>query len=359
MSFYNKYYLNLIKNRKKLQQHKQNLKKLRQDPDKKLESLRDKVTTTIQESVISANNASRQLENLSTGFKTVFLKILGYDFVQQVVVENEDEDYKPIILQLDDFKAMGSFIKDSTADFQGKLKTNQDILTTIQNKNSHNKLFKKIIVAEPYMEIYKESRRRLNIFYEKTKKPAGGEGLLLYKPENEWIRFYVLNLGDLKEGYVSMIADQPNVNTNKMEKNIQIFAEEYIGKVDNVIGTLWQDVQTIINAHNVLISVKSGSAQTGTHEGLVDLIDKISKGKVEQIYDIINDVLQRDKALAQKGSGRRDRVYDDDESKKKIASMIFKSSEKKARKEINFTLQQLKKAGNVLIQIQKEIEASN
>lgn len=357
MSFYNTYYPELIKKRKDLQQHKNDIKNiLHQDPDadSSYTAQKKSVNTSIRETVISANNAARQLENLLTGFKTIFLKALDIDFVQRIVVEEIDENKKftPIILQLESFQGMSKFISDATSQFQGKLKSNQKMLNYINSRNSHTKLFTKLIVTEPYIKIYQESRRRLNIFYEKTNKSNfSGEGLLLYKPEERWISFFVLNLGDLKEGYVSMTVQQPQVNTNNIDKGIQTFTG-YIGKVDNIAGTLWQDIQDTIN--NFQISVKSGSAQTGSHEQLISLIELVSKGNFQQIRNIY----EQNKNIAQSGVKARDRIYTDNESKEKIASMIFKRSKEKTKQKINYSLLQLQKAGDVLVSVQNEIEGS-
>ena len=95
----------------------------------------------------------------------------------------------------------------------------------------------------------------------------------------------------------------------------------YIGQVDNTAGTLFQDIQDLEN--NLQISVKSGSAQTGSHEELIQLIRKVKDGNIEEIRNLfIRDANQI--------SEPRNRIYSDEESKEKIATMIAKVSEKEA-----------------------------
>jgi len=108
-------------------------------------------------------NASRKLESLLTGFKTVFLKTLGKEFIQEIVIE--DKDLTPIVIKLQGFSAMENFIRNSLSDFQGKLKSNNQMLNFINNKDDHSNLYSKIIVQDSYIKIYQESRRRLNVFY--------------------------------------------------------------------------------------------------------------------------------------------------------------------------------------------------
>ena len=247
----------------------------------------------------------------------MFLKTLGQNFVQEIVIENKD--YTPIIIRLQDFTSMESFIKNSLQDFQGKLHSNNQMLNFINNKN-HSDLYNKIYVKDSYINIYKETRRRLNVFYTKIKKGKSfGEALLLYKPDGTWIKFYVTTLGDVKEGYVSMVTAQPSLSNN-IEQDIEIFTT-YIGQVDNTAGTLFQDIQDLEN--NLQISVKSGSAQTGSHEELIQLIRKVKDGNIEEIRNLfIRDANQI--------SEPRNRIYSDEESKEKIATMIAKVSEKEA-----------------------------
>jgi len=79
-----------------------------------------------------------------------------------------------------------------------------------------------------------------------------------------------------------MVTKQPNL-VNEIEKDIGIFTT-YIGEVDNTAGTLVQDIQALENT--LQISAKSGSAQTGSHEPLIDLIRKVGKGNFEEIRNV-------------------------------------------------------------------------
>ena len=75
-----------------------------------------------------------------------------------------------------------------------------------------------------------------------------------------------------------MVVESPKLNNN-IEHRIKIFAEEYIGRVDNGIATLIQDVEFIKQQ----ISVKSGRGQTGSDEELLKLIAKVAKGDIQAI----------------------------------------------------------------------------
>jgi hypothetical protein len=74
------------------------------------------------------------------------------------------------------------------------------------------------------------------------------------------------------------------------------------------------------------ISVKSGSAQTGSHAQLIKIIEKVALGNLE----IIREAFTSDQTKAASGSGQRNRIYSNKESKEKIATMINKASGKKA-----------------------------
>lgn len=356
IKFYKKYYENAVEQLKNLQQQYQRIKNLKNSVDQQYINQQSAYTQHRQESTRSIQeymgylvNGARQLENLLTGFKSVFLNILGQNFVQQIVVESEN--YQPIIIQLKDFSSMSYFIKEHTTDFQGKLKSNIQMLKMVDAKQ-HNNLYTKIWVEDPYIKIYQQSRRRLNIFYDNVKNGSRqGEALLLYKPHQRWLKFFVLNLGDLKEGFVSMVSDQAQTASN-MEQNIEIFTK-YIGKVDNIQGALLQDVQNIIQ--NLQISVKSGSAETGSHNVLINMINEISKASGNNIRKIIEDTFSIDYQKAIEEKGQRDKLYTNKEAKEKIATMISKQSGKKAEQAVEVTAEDLKKAGNLLIRIQASI----
>ena len=346
--FYNNYYKQGERTSKGLRAHQIQLQKL-VNPDEQYSFYNgQRETESIRTYVTSLVNSARKLESLLTGFKSIFLKTLGQNFVQQIVIESED--YTPIIIQLDNknFNDMENFIKTSLTDFEGKLKSNKQMLQFINNKNNNN-LYNKIYIKDPYLNIYKETRRRLNIFYRKVKKGSlFGEGLLLYKPHQRWIKFYVTTLGDVKEGFASMVSAQAEITQN-MQYDIQIFAEEYIGKVDNIAGTLIQDIQNV--EENLQISIKSGSAQTGSHEELIKLIEKVASGNV----DAIREAFIIDKNKSHSGFGQRNRIYSNKESKEKIATMIDKASKEKAKQTIEATILDLQKSNNVLVQIQRTI----
>lgn len=350
IQFYQNYYQINIDARIELQKHKDSIKALKEDPDLNSEYIEQKhaFTSTIQSTIVSLVNGARQLETILTGFKTVFLKTLNQNFIQQIVIEAGDDQqgYEPIIIQLNNFSAMSNFIASSTLDFQGRLKSNKELFQSI-DKKQHNDLYRKIWIQRPYIEIYKESRRRLNVFYDKIKKGYRyGEALLLYKPKQRWIKFYVTTLGDVKEGFAAMVAAQATIKHNK-ELDIQTFAEEYIGKVDNITGALVQDIQNINNQ----IAIKSGSAQTGSHQQLIKIIKAVADGD----FETIRKAFESDETKISTNSGQRNRIYNNKESKEKIATMIKMQSEKKAKQAIKITTEDLHQANNVLIQVQKNL----
>ena len=342
--FYNNYYQQENRTKQGLYIHQKKLQNLI-NIDQQSPYVEHKATESISTLVTTLANSARKLESLLTGFKTVFLKTLGYNYVQQIVIENED--YIPIIIQLENFSGMENFIRSSLLDFEGKLKTNKQMLQFINNKN-HSDLYSKIYVQAPYNNIYKETRRRLNIFYTKIKKgKMFGEGLLLYKPHQQWIKFYVTTLGDVKEGFVSMVSAQAAL-THHMEYDIQLFAEQYIGKVNNIAGTLFQDVQNL--EKKLQISVKSNSAKTGSHDELIEIITQVASGNLEKIREVFTS----DEVKAKNESGQRNRVFSDKESKEKIAQMMSKLSDKKAREAVAEQVLNLQ-ADNVLVQVEKQI----
>lgn len=336
--FYNNYYEQGKRTSKGLEAHQIQLQKLT-NPDEEYSLYSgQRETESIRTYVTSLVNSTRKLESLLTGFKSVFLKTLNQNFVQQIVIESQG--YTPIIIQLNNksFNDMENFIKNSLSDFEGKLKSNNQMLQLINSKNGNNNLYNKIYIKDPYLNIYRETRRRLNIFYTRVKKGSlFGEGLLLYKPHQQWIKFYVTTLGDVKEGFASMVSAQAEIKQN-MQQDIQIFAEGYISKVDNIAGTLIQDIQN--TKENLQISVKSGSAQTGSHEELIKLIKKVASGEI----DAIREAFITDRNKSYEGSGQRNRIYNDKESKEKIADIISKASKEKAKQTIETIIPNLQKS---------------
>ncbi len=340
INFYDNYYKeeNKIKG-KGLVAHRMQLQNLI-NPEQQSSYGGQRAKESIKTTVSTLANASRKLESLLTGFKTVFLKTLGKEFIQEIVIE--DKDLTPIVIKLQGFSAMENFIRNSLSDFQGKLKSNNQMLNFINNKDDHSNLYSKIIVQDSYIKIYQESRRRLNVFYNVIGKGRYyGQALLLYKPDGTWKKFYITTLGDVKEGYIAMVTKQPNL-VNEIEKDIGIFTT-YIGEVDNTAGTLVQDIQALENT--LQISAKSGSAQTGSHEPLIDLIRKVGKGNFEEI----RNVFTRD---SKQESKQRNRIYNDKESKEKIAKMISDSSKKKAKNASDSVVLDLAKAENILVKLE-------
>lgn len=202
------------------------------------------------------------------------------------------------------------------------------------NNRQRSALYTKKDINNIYIQIYKQTRRRLNIFYNKIKKGFfGGTALLLYKPKGRWVRFFVSNMGDVKEGFVSMVVEDPKLNGN-IEHQIKIFAEEYIGKVDNAIATLIQDIEFMKQQ----ISVKSGRSQTGSDKELLTLIDKVAKGDIKAI----EEVFKKDKEYVQSNKGRRNRVLKNHQAILKTKIMLNTSSEALAKKTIDATIRSIK-----------------
>lgn len=333
LKFYKQYYedesLNIMQVQQ-LENHVENLKNMLQFDGNNNYS-ENKINQSIQQIVLTNVDKARKLETLLTGFKTMFLKFLGYDFIQQIVIETEE--FTPIIIELQDFSSMQPFIKSATSEMQGKLKDNQTILDMYNTKLHNEKLYSTISSLKEYQKIYSESRRRLNIFWEKIGKGHfSGEGFLFYKPQSRWKKFYVNSLGDLKQGYISMSIEQPQLSPEE-ELNIEIFTT-YIGKVDNIRGTLLQDVQNIKKQ----ISSKSGSASTGSHKDLIDLITLVRNGNISSIQQYFN----KDLAKSRSGKGQRNYIYEDNEAKNKIAEMMSTNSLDKAEKVIKKIIQSVK-----------------
>lgn len=340
INFYDNYYKeeNKIKG-KSLVAHRIQLQNLI-NPEQQSSYGGQRAKESIKTTVSTLANASRKLESLLTGFKAVFLKTLGKEFVQEIVIE--DKDLTPIVIRLQGFSAMENFIRNSLSDFQGKLKSNNQMLNFINNKDDHSNLYSKIIVQDAYIKIYQESRRRLNIFYNAIEKGRHyGQALLLYKPDGVWKKFYITTLGDVKEGYIAMVTKQPNL-ANEIEKDIGIFTT-YIGEVDNTAGTLVQDIQAL--EQTLQISAKSGSAQTGSHKPLIDLIRKVRNGNFEEIRNVFTKDSKQE-------SKQRNRIYNDKESKEKIAKMISDSSKKKAKNASDSVVLDLAKAENILVKLE-------
>ena len=287
---------------------------------------------SIQQIVIADLNKTKQLQTLTLGLRTLYLKVLGYELIQTVVIEDPQNHYKPIIIDVN-FKDFANFISESLDGYRGRLKQNQAMLRMINNRQ-RSSLYTKKNIDNIYIQIYKQTRRRLNIFYNRIKKSyLGGRGLLLYKPERKWIKFFVSNMGDVKEGFVSMVVESPKLNNN-IEHRIKIFAEEYIGRVDNGIATLIQDVEFIKQQ----ISVKSGRGQTGSDEELLKLIAKVAKGDIQAIEQVFN----ADRKYVQSGKGKRNRILQNHQAISKTKDMIKDGSEMLAKKVINATIRTVK-----------------
>lgn len=231
------------------------------------------------------------------------------------------------------FKDFSNFIGSALDNFQGKLKSNEQMLKIINNKQ-RNALYTKKDIDSIYLQLYKQARRRLNIFYNKVKKSSSsGEGLLLYKPNRRWIKFWVSNLGDVKEGFLAIVVESPALSNN-IEERIQLFAENYIGKVDNTPGTLVQDIENIKQQ----ISSKSGSARTGSNKTLIELIRSVSEGNLNRIAQIF----EKDSEYANSGMGRRNKALSNKQANQKVAKIIGEGSETLARRSINNTIRNIK-----------------
>lgn len=204
------------------------------------------------------------------------------------------------------------------------------------NNRQQNSLYTRKSIDNVYIQVYKQTRRRLNIFYNKIKRGyLGGSGLLLYKPERRWIRFFVSNMGDVKEGFVSMVVESPKLNNN-IEHRIKTFAEDYIGKVDNAIATLIQDIEFMKQQ----ISVKSGKGQTGSDKELLKLIQKVANGNIKAI----EQVFEADRGYVQSEKGRRNRILKNRQAILKVEDMIKGGSETLAKKTINSTIRNIRNA---------------
>lgn len=270
----------------------------------------------------------QQLQIILTGFKSIFLRLIGQEFVQVVVVEVEDEhgNLIPQTYQMQNWMDLASIIVDRTDGLQGRLMQNKKMAQHFE-KRQHNTIFEKI--ASNHIEkcnaIYSQAKRRINIFYTVTGH-TGGQSLLLYKLSNRWFKFWVANLGDLKEGYVTMVMKHQGEIPTEQERQIQLFTR-YIGQVDNIAGTLLQDVQT---QQNQQISVKSSRAQTGSHMEIIALIKEIANSN-DSPLNLINKAFQKDKVASLTGKGRRNRLLDSKKDKEKLAKLLKKNGANKAR----------------------------
>lgn len=329
--FYQEYYKQSQLSQQELLQHQREIAALIQASENIEVFSRFRKRRSINNILLSQAQKTRYLESLLTGFKTVFLKVIQQDFVQQIVIELQDGT--PAIFETKDFFGLANFIQSSTIDAQGKLQQNAKMINSHVNFNSD--LYNKVEIEEQYLNVYKQTRRRLNIFYDRIKKGLRqGEGLLLYRPGNYWIKFYVNNLGDVKQGLVNLIAHNGHLGSG-IEKQVQDFAEIYIVQVDSVAGTLLQDVQKKIGQVIQQISVKSGSAKTGAHEGIIQLINTIADANVNQIYNLIADAFNIDKTKAESGSGRRNRVLENnDKDQQKLAQLLQNNCDNKVLQQI-------------------------
>ena len=213
--------------------------------------------------------------------------------------------------------SLTSIIDSRAENLQGRLRQNKKLITRFKDRE-HAKVLSNLYSnrQQQYEDTYSQARRRVNIFYSRTKR-SYGQSLLLYKKHDKWIKFWVANLGDLKEGYVTMVVRHQEDLPNDPELRMEIFTK-YIGQVDNIAGTLLQDVQT---QENQQISVKSGRAQTGSHQELINLIKTISVSAKDPVT-LIKDVFNKDLARSAEGSGRRNRILDPKKDKEKLKSLL-------------------------------------
>lgn len=295
------------------------------DPQEAYSAARDFNNTQLE--IIKKAQMTRQLQKLLSAFKRVFINALGYDFIESVVIETEN--HEPIVIQFDDdAQGLENFINSYTDDWQGRLEQDTQMYQKIIANNSK---FKQKKIDTSYVEVYQEARRRIDIFYNYAQRKYG-EALLLYKTEGTWKKFYVLNLGDLKEGFLSLIYNEIKLPMN-MQKRIEEFTNQ-IGSVDNAAGTIYQDIALL----NTLVSSKTARAQTGSNEGLINIIKTISE--TGDLY-AIRQVYLKDKSTESKArnrilySDKNDEKNFSEADKNKVAKMISKESLEKAQKEIN------------------------
>lgn len=295
------------------------------DPQEAYSAARDFNNTQLE--IIKKAQMTRQLQKMLSSFKRVFINALGYDFIESVVIETEN--HEPIVIQFDDdVQGLENFINSYTDDWQGRLEQDTQMYQKIIVNSSK---FKQKKIDPSYVEVFQEARRRIDIFYNYAKRKSG-EALLLYKPKGIWNKFYVLNLGDLKEGFLSLIYNEIELPMN-MQDRIEKFTQQ-IGNVDNTTGTIYQDIALL----NTLVSSKSARAQTGSNTGLINIIKTISE--TGDLY-AIRQVYLKDRST---GSKTRNRILHSDENdektfseadKNKVAKMINEESLEKAQQEIN------------------------
>lgn len=307
---------------KNIIEHMKNMQRSRDTKDEDISIIenfmKDKRRRKIRQIIVSKITLTKQLQSLLTGFKTLFLKTLNKTFVQMVVFEDQGKQFEPAIIKINNFNGLSSFIKSSANDFQGKLMSNNTIL---QQYNNNQDKYQKIEIDQSYIDIYKQTRRRLNIFYEKAHRPSYGESLLLYHIQ-KWYKFWINNLGDVKQGFIAMSLNKGNIDSN-MQKNIQMFTT-FIGKVDNTPGTLLQDIQQIQqiiqDQIELQISSKSGAAKTGSHKELINLIKNIANSNNGKA--LIEEIFTKDAQYSKKQSGQRNRLLDDEKDKDKLQRLL-------------------------------------
>ena len=140
------------------------------------------------------------------------------------------------------------------ADQKGSLK--QENLTEEYKKNIKESLIDKKH-AEYSLASYVGTSNRLNRFFEVVKARRKQNGILLFKQNSHWIGARVLNKGDLKEAYVSLLLSShkeklqcsletypEGTNPYYSHELISYFFYNYVKKVTNLAAIIQEDVAT-------------------------------------------------------------------------------------------------------------------
>lgn len=252
------------------------------------------------------NNLLREIYSSGFKFDEHFNKFLygdSYPKVGTYIYESKRTGLSSYDIPLQEMAKRAVFEGFSKDNLIGRIKFNKSVLDELSNSLSiEDKLEKeeekdKLKIARA---AYAGARARLETFYERRyqmqsrkamvegkEKPKRNRqgGYLLWKEGARWSGMIVSNYGDLKEAYLSLLMNEHiltqfkdiNIGSPKYYSHelIQIFATDYVAKVDNAATLFEEDVVT----NNLQRAVKSGYARLPSLEPIIDAANKIIQNK--------------------------------------------------------------------------------
>ena len=136
---------------------------------------------------------------------------------------------------------------------------------------------------------------------------SSSKGLVLYRLNDGWHKFFITNGGDIEEAYLSFIVQhQANKFSNGItETNIHIYLIEGVANVDNAPGFIQADIESKQFIGNKILNIRraaksAGASVMGLTEAtellnkLADLPTKITDNDNNEVVNRVINLLYKD-----------------------------------------------------------------